>query len=103
MPATTGGRPPAIAAAQSLASTVPSLGVEEEFLLLDPANGENVPAAVAVLSGLPAGIREQSRPEFRHSMIEMVPPVCRSLAEAEQQLRRLRRAAAAAAAAAGTR
>jgi carboxylate-amine ligase len=93
----------AVAAARSAASLAPTLGVEEEFLLLDPATGENAPAAVAVRSGLPAGFAEQSRPEFRHSMIEMVTPVCADLAEAGQQLRRLRRAAAAAAEAAGAR
>ncbi len=103
MPATVTGRAPAIAAARSVAATVPTLGVEEEFLLLDPATGENAPAAVAVLSGLPAGVAGQSRPEFRHSMIEMVTPVCAGLAEVRQQLRVLRRAAATAAAAAGTR
>lgn len=100
---TTTSPTPAIAAAQSAAGTVPTLGVEEEFLLIDPVTGENQPAAVAVLSGLPADVAEQSRAEFRHSMIEMVTPVCAGVAEAGQQLRRLRRAAAVAATAAGTR
>jgi carboxylate-amine ligase len=90
-------------AARRVAATVPTLGVEEEFLLLDPVTGENAPAAIAVLSALPPGIREQSRLEFRHSMVEMVTPVCTGLAEAESQLRQLRRAAATAAKAAGTR
>ena len=94
---------PAVAAARAVAGAVPTLGVEEEFLLLDPAGGENVPAATAVLAGLPAGVREQSRLEFRHSMVEMVTGVCTSLAEAEEQLRQLRRAAAASARAAGAR
>jgi carboxylate-amine ligase len=103
MSATTTGRVSVIAAAQLAASTVPTLGVEEEFLLLDPVTGENAPAAMAVLAGLPAGVAGQSRLEFRHSMIEMVTPVCAGLAEAGQQLRGLRRAAATAARAAGTR
>jgi carboxylate-amine ligase len=93
----------ATTAARSVAATVPTLGVEEEFLLLDPDSGENAPAAVSVLSRLPPGVRGQSRLEFRHSMVEMVTPVCASLAEVDQQLHRLRRAAAQAAAAAGTR
>ena len=83
--------------------TAPTLGVEEEFLLLDPATGENAPAADAVLAGLAGGVREQSRLEFRHSMVEMVTPVCAGLAEVEQQLRLLRGAAGAAARAAGAR
>jgi carboxylate-amine ligase len=100
MSATT-GHLPAIVAARSAASTVPTLGVEEEFLLLDPATGENTQTATEVLARLPAGIRDQSRLEFRHSMIEMVTPVCTGLAQVDQQLRRLRQAAATAAAAAG--
>jgi carboxylate-amine ligase len=103
MSAPTTGRVSAIAAARSVASAVPTLGVEEEFLLLDPASGENAPAAIEVLAGLPPGIREQSRLEFRHSMIEMVTPVCGSLAEAGKHLRQLRRAAATAATAASAR
>ncbi|MEU4423350.1 glutamate--cysteine ligase [Actinoplanes sp. NPDC024001] len=79
----------------------PTVGVEEEFLLLDPATGENVPAAGAVLDALPAGLREQSRPEFRLSMVEMVTPVCTGLAEVGEHLRRHRRAASEAAGAAG--
>jgi carboxylate-amine ligase len=100
MPATTSRRP-AIAAARSAANKVLTIGIEEEFLLLDPVTGENTPAAIAALSALPAGVREQSRAEFRQSMIEMVTPVCAGLDEAAEQLRRLRRAAASAAATAG--
>ncbi|MFC7534127.1 glutamate--cysteine ligase [Actinoplanes sp. GCM10030250] len=80
-----------------------TVGVEEEFLLLDPETGENVPAAPAVLDELPAALREHSRREFRHSMFEMVTPVCTTLTEIEQHLRRHRRAAASAAEAAGCR
>lgn len=94
-------RHPAAAAAAAAASTVPTVGVEEEFLLLDPVSGENASAALEVLAGLPDGVREQSRLEFRHSMVEMVTPVCAGLAELRQQLRRLRQAACTAAAAAG--
>jgi carboxylate-amine ligase len=84
-------------------NTAPTIGVEEEFLLLDPVTGENAPAATAVLAGLPEAVRAQSRLEFRHSMVEMVTPVCTGLAEVEEQLRLLRGAAAGAAEAAGAR
>jgi carboxylate-amine ligase len=80
---------------------VTTIGVEEEFLLLDPATGVNVPAAEAVLERLPEELRPYSRREFRLSMIEMVTPVCAGLAEVERHLKRHRRAAAEAAAAAG--
>ncbi len=78
-----------------------TVGVEEEFLLLDPATGENVPAAPAVYGRLPADVRELSRPEFRPSMVEMVTGVCTGLTEVRDQLTRLRAAAAEAAAGAG--
>ncbi|MEU4244085.1 glutamate--cysteine ligase [Actinoplanes sp. NPDC026619] len=85
------------------AGPAPTVGVEEEFLLLDPHSGENVPLAGKVLSALPESVRGQSRLEFRHSMIEMVTPVCTGLAELRQHLVDNRRAAAAAAADAGAR
>jgi glutamate---cysteine ligase / carboxylate-amine ligase len=81
----------------------PTLGVEEEFLLLDPHTGENVPLAGKVLGALPESVRGQSRLEFRHSMVEMVTPVCTGLAELRGHLVDLRRAAAAAATDAGAR
>jgi carboxylate-amine ligase len=101
MAPTTTGPTAAIAAAEAVACAVPTVGVEEEFLLLDPVTGENTPAAMAVLSGLPPDVRDQSRMEFRHSMVEMVTGVCGDLAEAGRQLKQLRQAAAAAAGAAG--
>ncbi|WP_433362902.1 carboxylate-amine ligase [Actinoplanes sp. CA-142083] len=80
-----------------------TLGVEEEYLLLDPDTGENAPVAGDVLAALPGELREQSRPEFRRSMLEMVTPVCTSLAELRGHLSVMRRAAATAAARAGAR
>ncbi|MEV4345650.1 glutamate--cysteine ligase [Actinoplanes sp. NPDC049596] len=81
--------------------TGPTIGVEEEYLLLDPRTGQNVPVAPAVAGKLPEELREQSRREFRHSMIEMVTPVCHDLSEIDQSLRTMRLAAAEAAAASG--
>jgi carboxylate-amine ligase len=78
-----------------------TVGVEEEFLLLDPRSGENVPRAEQVLGALPAEMRQLSRLEFRRSMLEMVTPVCTTLSELRDQLHRGRRAAADAADAAG--
>ncbi|MEV4481630.1 carboxylate-amine ligase [Micromonospora coxensis] len=80
-----------------------TLGVEEEFLLLDPATGESMPVAARVLDALSGPAREQSRQEFRHSMVEMVTPVCTDLAQLREHLVALRRAAADAAEAAGAR
>ena len=80
-----------------------TLGVEEEFLLLDPDTGENVPLAGKVLSALPEAVRGQSRLEFRHSMVEMVTPVCTALTELRRHLVDHRRAVAAAATGSGAR
>ncbi|MEU4565563.1 glutamate--cysteine ligase [Micromonospora sp. NPDC023956] len=85
------------------APTLLTLGVEEEFLLLDPATGESLPVADRVLTALHGRAREQSRQEFRHSMVEMVTPVCTDLTDLREHLVALRRAAADAARAAGAR
>ncbi|MFI7024746.1 glutamate--cysteine ligase [Micromonospora sp. NPDC049900] len=78
-----------------------TVGVEEEFLLLDPATGESLPVAGQVRAALHGDARRQSRQEFRHSMVEMVTPVCTELTELREHLLTLRRAAADAARAAG--
>ncbi|WP_433352152.1 carboxylate-amine ligase [Micromonospora saelicesensis] len=80
-----------------------TLGVEEEYLLLDPDNGRNLPVADQVLAALRGPARDQSRQEFRHSMVEMVTPVCADLTELRAYLVALRRSAAEAATAAGAR
>ncbi|MEW2385203.1 glutamate--cysteine ligase [Micromonospora sp. NPDC047707] len=83
--------------------TTLTLGVEEEYLLLDPDTGASLPVAGQVLDGLSGAAREQSRQEFRHSMVEMVTPVSSELADVREHLVALRGAAADAAEAAGAR
>ncbi|RLP93535.1 MULTISPECIES: glutamate--cysteine ligase [unclassified Micromonospora] len=94
---------PTVATAARPGTDVLTLGVEEEYLLLDPETGVNMPVADQVLTALHGGAREQSRQEFRHSMIEMVTPVCTELDQLRDQLVELRAAAARAAANAGAR
>ncbi|GIF98915.1 carboxylate-amine ligase [Catellatospora citrea] len=79
-----------------------TLGVEEEFLLLDTC-GSNLPVADEVLARLSGQALEQSRHEFRESMIEMVTPVCGDLAQLREHLASSRAEAAAAGAALGAR
>ena len=77
------------------------LGVEEEFLLLDPSTGATVLAApelVRMLDGEP-GIQQ----ELMRFQVETGTRVCTSLDEAGRELIRLRRLAAAAAASVGCR
>ncbi len=52
-----------------------TVGVEEEFLLLDPASGVNIAVAEQVIVALPDAVRGQSRLELRRSMLEMVTGV----------------------------
>ncbi|MFI1996197.1 glutamate--cysteine ligase [Actinoplanes sp. NPDC020271] len=78
-----------------------TVGVEEEFLLLEPRGGENAPVAEKVVAALPEVLRRRSRREFRPSMLEMVSDVCTESAELAGQLLVNRRAAAESAVAAG--
>jgi len=73
-----------------------TLGVEEEFVLLDPPTGATVlagPDLVRILGGEP-GVQ----PELMRFQVETGTRVCTSLDEAGRELLRLRRLAAAAAA-----
>ncbi|WP_240687308.1 carboxylate-amine ligase [Amycolatopsis suaedae] len=71
-----------------------TVGVEEEFLLLDPRGGATVPRGAEVLAGAdwPGG-----RPELRASVVESVTGVCADLGDLRGQLAAGRRALAAAA------
>jgi len=80
-----------------------TVGVEEEFLLLDPSTWRNAPHSAAVLAGLPEELRRHGRVEFRRSMVEMVTPVCTDLRDLHCHLARHRSAAAEAATRTGTR
>ena len=91
-----GGRAGAVRAAAAI-----TLGVEEEFVLLDPATGATVLAApelVRMLGGEP-GIQQ----ELMRFQVETGTPVCTGLDDLGRELIRLRRLAAAAAASLGCR
>ena len=91
-----GGAPRAVRAAGPL-----TLGVEEEFVLLDPSDGATVLAApelVRMLGGQP-GIQQ----ELMRFQVETGTGVCTGLDDLGRELIRLRRLAAAAAASAGCR
>src|SRR5271157_1158016 len=78
-----------------------TLGVEEEFVLLDPSTGATVlagPELVRMLGGEP-GIQQ----ELMRFQVETGTRVCTSLDEVGRELIRLRRLAAAAAASLGCR
>lgn len=77
-----------------------TIGVEEEFHLVDPETREIAPDADSVLSQY-AG--DEVEAELQASQVETGTAVCESLADVRRDLIRLRREAAAAAAKAGKR
>ncbi|MEO3744398.1 glutamate--cysteine ligase [Plantactinospora sp. B5E13] len=80
-----------------------TVGVEEEFLLVDPATGEAAPAVEAVLAEVPDELRGQVQREFQTSQIEIGTPPGLDLAALRHSLGLLRTGLADAAEAAGTR
>ncbi|MEU7107454.1 glutamate--cysteine ligase, partial [Streptomyces sp. NPDC046215] len=83
-----------------------TLGVEEEYLLLDPDTAVPLPLAEEVRAA--AGLQTIARageiqPELLLAQVEVATPVCGELAELGRHLLRLRHAIAAAAATAGCR
>lgn len=75
-----------------------SVGVEEEFLLVDRCTGLPVPAAAEVLAAAAGGGPPVLKPELQRSQVESVTGVCRTLAEVRDQLATGRRRLVAAAA-----
>jgi carboxylate-amine ligase len=78
-----------------------TLGVEEEFVLLDPAAGTAVPAGpdLAQMLGGEPGVQQ----ELMRFQVETATPVCTSLDDLGRELARLRRLTADAAASLGCR
>jgi carboxylate-amine ligase len=72
-------------------SSAYSLGVEEEFQLLDPTTLELVPAVDAVLAALPESTGTQVKHELMQSVVETATLVCGDVNAAYEDLRGLRR------------
>lgn len=68
-----------------------SLGVEEEFQLLDPETLELVPVVDRLLAAIPEDDRGQVKHELMQSVVETSTVVCSDIAEAVEDLTRLRR------------
>ncbi len=80
-----------------------SIGVEEEYQLLDVTTGDLRPASGAVLEAARPALGDEVQPELLRSQVEIGTPICASLAEVAAELRRLRRAVGKAAAGEGCR
>ncbi|OLF18740.1 carboxylate-amine ligase [Actinophytocola xanthii] len=74
----------------------PTLGVEEEFLVVDPATGAPLPAAAAVV-GAAGQMGVELHYELTTAQVEVNTPVCHDMREVGAQLRAARAVAAAAA------
>jgi carboxylate-amine ligase len=68
-----------------------TLGVEEEYQIIDVKTRELHPHSLRILPRAQAAVGEQVTPELYLSQIEIGTPVCRSLAEVRAELTRLRR------------
>ncbi|MGI5523617.1 carboxylate-amine ligase [Micromonospora sp. CA-259024] len=80
-----------------------TVGVEEEFLLVDPHTGAAVPAVDLVMEQVPAELRGQVEREFQTSQIEIGSPPGLELSSIRHSLGVLRRELADAAERAGVR
>lgn len=74
-----------------------TFGVEEEFLLADPATGRTVPAATEVLKAAQELPGAALHPELQQTQVETATPPCATLDELEGHLQRGRTRLAAAA------
>src|SRR5581483_7517726 len=80
-----------------------TLGVEEEFLLVDPDTFELRPGNDPVLRRARRSVGEDVQPELFESQVELATPICHTLQEVELAVRERRGALAAGAADAGCR
>jgi len=69
-----------------------TLGVEEEYQIINPATRGLRARGKRVLNAAQEAVGEEVQPELRLSQIETATPVCATLAEARAELVRLRRA-----------
>src|ERR671923_822036 len=68
-----------------------TLGVEEEYMLLDPETFDLVQHVDTVLTAVQNGeFTERIGPELMQSVVEISTPVCRTAGDIEAELRRLR-------------
>src|SRR3954463_9862312 len=67
-----------------------TLGVEEEYQVIDPATRGLRPRGDRVLDRAAESLPGEVQPEFHLSQVEMATPVCRTLAEVRAELVRLR-------------
>ncbi|MFF5208146.1 glutamate--cysteine ligase [Streptosporangium sp. NPDC000396] len=75
----------------------PLMGVEEEYLVVDPVTRAVVPRAAAVVGRAAAGLGERVGAEITRFQVEAKTSPCARVSELEEQLRQMRSAVASAA------
>ncbi len=78
-----------------------TIGVEEEYQIVDADSRQLVRGADRVLGEAQATLGEQVQPELQRSQLEGITPICSTLSEVRAELVRLRSAVIAAAATEG--
>jgi carboxylate-amine ligase len=81
----------------------PTVGVEQEFHLVDPHSGVLRPALEPVLDRLTGEVRRRVARELKKCVIEGQSPVCETMGELQEGVRQLRRELAEACRGAGVR
>ena len=69
-----------------------SLGVEEEYQIIDPRTGALSSLAEPILHEASHEVGQNVQPEIHLSQIEVATPVCQTLTQIRRELQRLRRA-----------
>ncbi|WP_410216489.1 carboxylate-amine ligase [Paracoccus sp. (in: a-proteobacteria)] len=67
-----------------------TLGIEEEYLLVDAETGDLAPAPEALMASCKADLGDQVSPEFLRCQIEIGTPVAGDIRQARDHLRKLR-------------
>ncbi|MEE9166489.1 MAG: carboxylate-amine ligase [Candidatus Neomarinimicrobiota bacterium] len=67
-----------------------TIGIEEEYQIIDPETGELVSFVTEFLEKGAVLFRDQVKPELLQSQVEIGSKVCKNIAEAKSEIRRLR-------------
>ncbi|MFZ3214675.1 MAG: carboxylate-amine ligase [Candidatus Acidiferrales bacterium] len=67
-----------------------TIGVEEEFQIVDPASGELRSHVSELMEASSAGLGEQVKPEMHQSIIEIGTKICANVQELDADMRRTR-------------
>ncbi|MBV9010262.1 MAG: carboxylate-amine ligase [Verrucomicrobia bacterium] len=67
-----------------------TLGIEEEFAIIDPATRELRSHIQEILEGGKVTLKEQIKPEMHQSVVELGTEICRDIADARRHVTKLR-------------